>query len=85
MKNFKKNWFRHLLQWGTLAAIIIVLTKVLGNESADPEAYCPVGLLPCWRDSNSRILPCGRFNGLQYDLNPNYDGCCSGNRCSFVQ
>ncbi|NTU95688.1 MAG: 4Fe-4S binding protein, partial [Bacteroidales bacterium] len=43
MKNFRKNWFRHLLQWGTLAAIIIVLTKVLGNESADPEAYCPVG------------------------------------------
>lgn len=43
MKNFRKNWFRHLLQWGTLAAIIIVLTKVLGNESADPEAFCPVG------------------------------------------
>ncbi len=43
MKNFQKNWFRHLLQWGTLIAIIIFLTKIFGNESADPEAYCPFG------------------------------------------
>jgi len=43
MKNLKKNWFRHLIQWGTLIAIIIILTKVFGNESADPEAYCPFG------------------------------------------
>lgn len=43
MKNFRKNWLRHLLQWGTLATIIIILTKVFGNETADPEAYCPVG------------------------------------------
>ena len=43
MKKLKKNWLRHLIQWGTLLAIIIVLTKVFGNESADPEAYCPMG------------------------------------------
>ncbi|MDO9679925.1 MAG: 4Fe-4S binding protein [Bacteroidales bacterium] len=39
----KKNWFRHLIQWGTLVAIIIILTKMFGNETADPEAYCPFG------------------------------------------
>ncbi|MDP3437740.1 MAG: 4Fe-4S binding protein, partial [Bacteroidales bacterium] len=43
MKYIKKNWFRHLIQWGTLIAIIIFLTKVFGNETADPEAYCPFG------------------------------------------
>ena len=43
MKNLKKNWFRHLLQWGTLLAIIVFLTKIAGNETADPEAYCPLG------------------------------------------
>jgi len=43
MKKIKKNWLRHLIQWGTLLAIIIFLTKVFGNESADPEAYCPMG------------------------------------------
>lgn len=43
MKKFQKNWFRHLLQWGTLIAIIIFLTKIFGNETADPEAYCPFG------------------------------------------
>jgi polyferredoxin len=43
MKQMKKNWFRHLIQWGTLVAIIIILTKMFGNETADPEAYCPFG------------------------------------------
>jgi polyferredoxin len=43
MKKFKKNWLRHLLQWGTLLAIIIFLTKVFGNKTADPESYCPMG------------------------------------------
>lgn len=43
MKNLKKNWFRHLIQWGTVIAIIIFMTKILGNESADCEAYCPFG------------------------------------------
>ncbi len=43
MKKFQKNWFRHLLQWGTLIAIVIFLTKIFGNEAADPEAYCPFG------------------------------------------
>lgn len=43
MKNLKKNWFRHLIQWGTVIAIIVVMTKLFGNESADCEAYCPFG------------------------------------------
>ncbi|MEA4868856.1 MAG: 4Fe-4S binding protein [Rikenellaceae bacterium] len=43
MKNFRKNWLRHLIQWGTIIAIVIFLTKVFGNETADPEAYCPFG------------------------------------------
>lgn len=43
MKNFKKNWLRHLIQWGTIIVIAIFLTKIFGNETADPEAYCPFG------------------------------------------
>src|SRR3989339_1640846 len=43
MKKLQKNWFRHILQWGTLLAIIIFLTKIFGNQTADPEAYCPLG------------------------------------------
>lgn len=43
MKKFKKNWLRHLIQWGALLAIIIFLTKVFGTQNADPEAYCPFG------------------------------------------
>jgi polyferredoxin/copper chaperone CopZ len=43
MKKFKKNWLRHLIQWGALIAIIIFLTKVFGTQNPDPEAYCPFG------------------------------------------
>lgn len=43
MKPIRKNWLKYLLQFGTLAAIIIFLTKIFGTESADPEAYCPFG------------------------------------------
>lgn len=42
-KQFKKNWFRHLLQWGVLIAIIVVLTNLFSKTPADPEAYCPFG------------------------------------------
>lgn len=39
-----KNWPKYLLQWGILAALIVVLTGIIpGKEPADPEAYCPVG------------------------------------------
>ncbi len=39
-----KNWPKYLLQWGVLAALIIVITGIIpGKEPADPEAYCPVG------------------------------------------
>ncbi|MFA6895371.1 MAG: 4Fe-4S binding protein, partial [Bacteroidales bacterium] len=43
MSTIKKNWMKHLLQWGVLLAIIISLTKLFGNKTADPEAYCPFG------------------------------------------
>lgn len=43
MKHLRKNWLKYLLQFGTLALIIIFLTKVFGTKSADPEAYCPMG------------------------------------------
>jgi len=39
----KKNWMKHLLQWGVLIAIIIFLTKVFGTKTSDPESYCPMG------------------------------------------
>ncbi len=43
MKQFKKNWLRHLIQWGVIVAIVIFLTKIFGNDKVDPEAYCPFG------------------------------------------
>lgn len=39
----RKNWLKYLLQYGVLVAIVLTLTKVFGNETADPEAYCPFG------------------------------------------
>ena len=42
-KHFKKNWFRNLLQWGTLIAIIISLTSIFSKTPSNPEAYCPLG------------------------------------------
>ena len=43
MKNFKKNWLRYLLQWGVIMIIIAFAFKIFGNETFDPEAYCPFG------------------------------------------
>lgn len=43
MKSLWKNPAKAILQWGTLIAIIVFLTKIFGNETADPEAYCPLG------------------------------------------
>lgn len=43
MKKIRKNWPKYVLQFGTLAIIIIFLTKIFGNKTADPEAYCPMG------------------------------------------
>ena len=43
LNSLKKNWMKHLLQWGVLITIILFLTKLFGNETADPEAYCPMG------------------------------------------
>ena len=35
----RKNWIKYLLQYGVLIALVLTLTKVFGNETADPEAY----------------------------------------------
>ncbi len=43
MKSLKKNWAKHLLQWGVLFTITGFILKLFGNEAVDPEAYCPFG------------------------------------------
>ena len=43
MDLLKKNWAKHLLQWGVLIIIILFITNAFGNKTADPEAYCPFG------------------------------------------
>ena len=39
----QSNWLRYLFQFGILAVLILFLTKAFGNETSDPEAYCPFG------------------------------------------
>ena len=55
-----KNWPKHLLQWGVLAALIAFITGLVPSESAvDPEAYCPMGGLQALATYLSRgSLPC---------------------------
>lgn len=43
MKKTTKNLLRPVLQWGVIIAIIAFFFKVFGNETFDPEAYCPFG------------------------------------------
>lgn len=47
MKHLKKNWLRHLIQWGVVVAIFVFMTQIFGNLSGgvapDCEAYCPFG------------------------------------------
>lgn len=43
MNYFKCNWLRRTFQVGILAAIVLFFFKAFGNESFDPEAYCPFG------------------------------------------
>ncbi len=59
-RHFKKNWFRHLLQWGgVLFAIIITMTNVFSKTSSDPEAYCPFGGLQAFGSYlSSETLAC---------------------------
>ena len=43
-----RNWPRIILQWGTMAALVFFLSGLAvklipGQDSADPEALCPVG------------------------------------------
>ena len=55
-----KNWPKHLLQWGVLAALVVFITGLIPSETAiDPEAYCPMGglqALATYLANNS--LPC---------------------------
>lgn len=43
MYQFKKNFLRYIMQFGILAVIVLFFFKAFGNESFDPEAYCPFG------------------------------------------
>lgn len=45
MKSKQINWLKHVLQWGTLAAIVgfIVYGMNFGSKPVDVEAYCPYG------------------------------------------
>ncbi len=58
---FLQNWPKHLLQWGVLISLVLVLTGVvkLGADKADPEAWCPMGGLQALATflANS-TLPC---------------------------
>lgn len=60
----KANWPKHLLQWGTLAAIIFFLSGLAAKifpslEASDPETYCPMGGLQAFVTYLSRgSLPC---------------------------
>ena len=58
---FLRNWPKHLLQWGVLISLILVLTGVVkfGTEKPDPEAWCPMGGLQALTTylANS-TLPC---------------------------
>lgn len=38
----KRNWPKYLLQWGVLAALAVFLL-IPGKDTANPEAYCPMG------------------------------------------
>ncbi|MEG0518180.1 MAG: 4Fe-4S binding protein [Bacteroidales bacterium] len=43
MKKNTKNLLRKITQWGVLVLIIAFFFKIFGNETFDPEAYCPFG------------------------------------------
>lgn len=61
-----KNWQRYILEWGSLAAIIVfVSTLVTKDQNIDVESYCPFGgiqSLANYLTTNS--LPCG-MNSMQ--------------------
>lgn len=58
---FLRNWPKHLLQWGVLISLVLVLTGVVkfSAEKPDPEAWCPMGGLQALTTylANS-TLPC---------------------------
>lgn len=64
MRNKTTNWPKNLLQWGSLAALIVFLSglaaKVFTKMPApDPEAYCPMGGLQAFVTYLVRgSLPC---------------------------
>ena len=60
----KSNWPKYLLQWGTLAAIILYLSGLIAKifpktGDVNPEAYCPMGGLEALATYIQRgSLPC---------------------------
>ena len=69
----KKNWPRHLLQWGSLAAIIFFVSglarKIFPSiEEVDPETLCPLGGMEALATYGVRgSLPCS-MSSLQIIL-----------------
>ncbi|MBP5539830.1 MAG: 4Fe-4S binding protein, partial [Bacteroidales bacterium] len=67
---FSRNWPKYLLQWLSLAAILVFLTGLVGlafpdTEKPDPEALCPMGGLQAFGTYLVRgSLPCS-MNTLQ--------------------
>ena len=63
MAKKQHNWPRIILQWGSLAALVLFLSglasKLFGTEPADPEALCPMGGLQAFATFLVRgSLPC---------------------------
>ncbi len=64
MKYSRSNWPKHLLQWGTLAALIFFLSGLAGKvipkmDAVDPERLCPFGGLQALATFFQRgSLPC---------------------------
>lgn len=67
---FARNWPKYLLQWLSLAAMLVFLTGLVGlafpdTEKPDPEALCPMGGLQAFGTYLVRgSLPCS-MNTLQ--------------------
>lgn len=64
MKKKQSNWPKHLLQWGTLAALLFFLSGLAGKifpkmDAVDPERLCPFGGLQALATFFQRgSLPC---------------------------
>lgn len=53
------NWPRYVLEWGVLAALVLLIGGIIKTENVDPETYCPMGGLQAFTTYLVRgSLPC---------------------------